>query len=99
MVKDVIQLDIKNIQNGPFKIKELYLNLLENMHTAATNERRKLNKIMWDKRISIILIEKDDMFSTYKLVYNAREEIATYNSYAMRESVKELLEELIKEGS
>lgn len=98
MAKTVIQLDIKNIQNGPFKIKDLYIDQLERMHTIATNERRKLNKIMWDKKISIIFIEKDTTMSNYKLIYNGREEIIFYSSYSIRRHVKEILEELMQQS-
>src|SRR5690554_481323 len=96
MAKSVIRLDIKNIQNGSFKIKDLYISQLEKMHTIATNERRKLNKIMWDKKISIIFIDKDTTMSNYKLIYNGREEIIFYSSYSIRRHVKEILEELMK---
>ncbi len=98
MAKDVIQLDIKNIKNGPFKIKEPYIDLLEKMHTMATNKRRDLHKIMWDKRIRIIFSEKEDMFYKYKLIYHGREEILPYNSYAIRKHVKEILEELMRQS-
>lgn len=97
MARRIIQLDMNNIQNGPFKIKGPYIHLLEKMHTLATNERRKLNKIMWDKKISIIFVEKDYLTSSYKLIYNGKEEIRSYHNNIIRKYVKEILEELMKE--
>lgn len=96
MAKSIIQLDIKNIKNGPFKIKDLYIDRLEKMHSAATNERRKLNKIMWDKKISIIFIDKDTTMSNYKIIYNGREKFMSYHNNMIRKHVKEILEELMK---
>lgn len=97
IAKRIIQLDLKNIQNGPFKIKEPYIHLLEKMRTLATNKRRKLNKLMWDKRISIIFIEKDGKYSRYQLIYNGREEIKSYHHNMIKKHVQEIFGELMKE--
>lgn len=98
MAKSVIQLDINNIQTGPFKIKDPYIDLLEKMHSVATNERRDLKKIMWDGRISIIFIEKDGRYSKYKLIYNGREALKTYHNNVIWKNVKEILGELMQKS-
>jgi hypothetical protein len=95
MAKSVIQLDLKSMQEGPFKIKEPYIDLLEKMYSVATNERRKLKKAMWDRKISVVTLEKDGIFSKYKLFYNGREELKTYHNNIIRRNVKEILEELM----
>lgn len=98
MARNVIQLDINNILTGPFKIKDPYIDLLEKMHSVATNERRNLKKLMWDGRISIIFIEKDSSYSKYKLIYNGREELKTYHNNVIWKNVKEILEELMQKS-
>lgn len=98
MAMNVIQLDIKNIQSGNFKIKEPYIDLLEKMHSVATNERRKIKKIMWDKRISVFTLDKNASFSNYKSIVNGKEELITYNNHVIRKNVEEILGELMKES-
>lgn len=81
MAKNVIQLAIKSIQNGLFKIKGPYIDQLEKMYTLATNEVRKLNKIMWDKWISVINL--------------GSEETSTYHNNMIKKHVKDILVELM----
>lgn len=96
MVKIVIQKDIRNIQAGPFKIKEPYIELLEKIYFVATNERRKFKKVMWDRKIQVISLGKDGSYSRFKLIYRGREELQTYHNNMIRKHVKGILEELMR---
>ena len=51
------------------------------MYTLATNEVRKLNKIMWDKWISVINL--------------GSEETSTYHNNMIKKHVKDILVELM----
>lgn len=92
----VIQQDLKHIQNGNFKIKEPYIDQLERMHTTASNECRDLKKQMWDKRISVTVLENRNGFTEYKFIVNGKERTRAYNNHIIRKNVKEILEELMQ---
>lgn len=96
LAMNVIQLDIKNINSGPFKIKDPYIDQLERMHTVATNEFRDLKKAMWDKKISVITKGRRNDFTDYQFLLNGRSEMKTYNNHIIKRNVKRILEELIE---
>lgn len=98
LAMNVIQIDIKNINNGQFKIKEIYTNQLEQMHTLASNECRALKKIMRDKKISTITLGRRNDFTDYQFLYNGRSEMKTYSNHIIRRNVKLILEELMKKS-
>lgn len=99
MAMTVIQQDIIHIQNGPFKIKEPYIDQLERMHTTASNECRDLKKEMWDKRISFVLMGRRKGSTEYKFIVNGKERTRAYNNHIIKKNVKEILEELMKKSS
>lgn len=96
LAMNVIQLDIKNINNGKFKIKEPYIDQLESMHTLASHECRDLKKVMWDKKISVIIIGKRNDYTEYMFSINGRDETRTYNNHIIRKNVKEILANLME---
>ncbi len=91
----VIDKDIEHIEKGPFKIKEPYLNLLNNMATIAKNERRILRKKMYDNKISVVPTEKNDTFTTYLFLARGYEEEKRYFNPAIRKNVEKIYKELI----
>src|SRR5690554_756767 len=91
----VIDKDIEHIEKGPFKIKETYLNLLNNMTTIAKNERRILRKKMYDNKISVVPTEKNDTFTTYLFLARGYEEEKRYFNPAIRKNVEKIYKELI----
>lgn len=99
MAMTVIQQDIVHIQNGPFKIKEPYIEQLERMHTTASNECRDLKKEMWDKRISFVLMGRRKGSTEYKFIVNGKERTRAYNNHVIKKNVKEILEELMQRSS
>lgn len=98
LAMNVIQLDIKNISNGQFKIKEPYINQLEKMHTLASTECRNLKKRMRDQKISVITINKRKDFTDYQFLLNGRSETKTYSNHIIKRNVKIILEELIEKS-
>ncbi|RYG72624.1 hypothetical protein EU245_09845 [Lentibacillus lipolyticus] len=95
MAITVIQQDIWHIETGTFKIKEPYLELLEQMNTEAANERKELRKRMRDKKMRVVTLHKNDSFSSYLFVCNGREEKRNYFNPAIRKKVKTIMQELM----
>src|SRR5690625_2633959 len=96
MAITVIKQDIEHIQNGAFKIKEPYLNLLNRMISEATNERRQLRKIMQDEHIQVVSLNKNDTFSSYLFISKGREEKRNYFIPAIRKKVESIIQEILE---
>ena len=91
----VVQQDIQNIQKGAFKIKEPYIQLLEKMNTNALAERRQLRIKMENKKIRVLLINKNDSFSSYLFYCKGKEEKRNYFNPAIRNKVEEIVQEIM----
>lgn len=91
----VIQQDIQHIQKGAFKIKEPYIQLLENMNANALNERRQLRTKMENKKLRVMLINKNDSFSSYLFICRGKEEKKNYFNPAIRKKVEEIVQEIM----
>jgi len=94
----VIKQDVKHVQNGAFKIKDPYINLLNQMISEATNERRKLRKMMEDKKIQVVSLGKNDTFSSYLFVCQGREEKRNYFNPAIRKKVETIIQEFVQKA-
>ncbi|SHG74183.1 hypothetical protein [Ornithinibacillus halophilus] len=95
----VIKQDMEQIKNGAFKIKEPYIKLLENMNSEALLERRRLRKEMEDKAIQVVLLNKNDSFSSYLFTCKGREEQRNYFNPAIRKKVEAIVRELMHKVS
>jgi hypothetical protein len=91
----VIQQDIQHIQKGAFKIKEPYLLLLEKMNANALAERRQLRSKMENKKLSVMLINKNDSFSSYLFICKGKEEKRNYFNPAIRKKVEGIVQEVM----
>jgi hypothetical protein len=91
----VIQQDIQNIQKGAFKIKEPYIQLLEKMNANALAERRQLRTKMENKKLRVMLINKNDSFSSYLFYCKGKEEKRNYFNPAIRKKVEEIVQEVM----
>src|SRR5690625_452323 len=74
----VIEQDIHYIQQGPFKIKEPYLDLFMRMNSIAINERKKLRKLMRSKSIQVVKLDQGKTFSSFLFLCQGREEKRNY---------------------
>jgi len=92
----VINRDIETIRNGPFKIKRPYIELLEQMLTRATKERRSLRQSMKKFNIQVTLLQKDDLFSTFLFVSNKREEKRNYFNPTIKKKVENIFWDLLR---
>ncbi|GIO25713.1 hypothetical protein [Ornithinibacillus bavariensis] len=91
----VIQQDIGSIQKGPFKIKEPYIQLLEKMNSNALTERRQLRSTMEKKKLKVMLLNKNDSFSSYLFICKGKEEKRNYFNPAIRKKVQEIVQEIM----
>ena len=96
MAITVIQRDLAIIEQGAgLKIKEPYLVLLKKMETEAMLERQQLRKYMYDQKLKVVPLERNDTFTTYLFICRNREEQRNYFNPAIRKKVEHILEELM----
>ncbi|WP_047982481.1 hypothetical protein [Ornithinibacillus contaminans] len=91
----VIRQDMEIFQKGPFKIKETYIDLLEKMNSIALTERRQLRATMEKKKLQVILINKNDSFSSYLFLCRGKEEKRNYFNPVIRKKVREIVQEIM----
>lgn len=94
----VIKQDMKHIQEGAFKIKEPYVELLGKMLAQATIERRKLRRAMQRQNIQVISLQKNDLFSSFLFVSDGREEKRNYFNPTIKKKVETIIDELMRKA-
>ena len=95
MAITVLEQDMKHVQDGRFKIKEPYLELLEQMLAAAKTERKQLRKSMQDQKIRISPLNRNESFTSYLFIAGRREEQRNYFNPAIRKHVEAIIRELM----
>lgn len=96
MAITVIQRDLAIIERGAgLKIKEPYLVLLKKMENEAMLERQQLRKYMFDQKLKVVPLEKNDTFTAYLFICRNKEEQRNYFNPAIRKKVEHILEELM----
>lgn len=91
----VIEQDKEHLQKGAFKIKEPYLQLLNQMISEAKQERQQLRKIISEKNMQIISLDQNETISSYLFICQGREQKRHYFNPVIRQKVKEMIYELM----
>ncbi|MHA6251663.1 hypothetical protein [Oceanobacillus sp. CAU 1775] len=89
----VIRQDIKHVEQGSFKIKEPYMELLRDMESLSLDERRNLRKEMKKQRIDVVTLNKNDSFSSFLFLCQGREEKRNFFNPAIRKKVETIIQE------
>ncbi|MGX4670136.1 hypothetical protein JNUCC74_13125 [Cerasibacillus sp. JNUCC 74] len=94
----VIQQDIHYFQKSELKLKDAYIEVLKNMEEKALQERRHLRKVMLQKQIKVMKLDRNDSFSSYLFLCQGREEKRNYFNPAIRKKVKVIFLELMQKS-
>ncbi|KGX84800.1 hypothetical protein [Pontibacillus litoralis] len=94
----VISKDIYTIEQGPYKIKEPYLELLHKMEHKGKIERKNLKQIMQQKKVNVLLLNKNESFTSYLFTANRYEEKRNYFNPAIRKKVEIIMHELMQKA-
>ena len=89
-----LELDLQHVNNGPFKIKEPYVELIEGMIIKARKEMRQLKKVMYDRKIQVLFMHRQGDFTTYKFIMNGKEQEVTYLNQVIKKKVEGIIKEL-----
>jgi hypothetical protein len=91
----VIRQDIQHVENGRFKIKEPYLEVLRKMESFALEERRSLRIDMKKRNLEVITLNKNDSFSSFLFLCQGREEKRNYFNPFIRKKVEKIITEYL----
>ena len=91
----VIRLDIRHVEEGIFKIKSPYLELLKKMESLALEERRKLRIKMKKRSIEVVTLNKNDSFSSFLFLCQGKEEKRNYFNPSIRKKVEMIIREYL----
>ena len=91
----VIRQDIQLVEQGAFKIKEPYVELLKKMEFQAVEERRELRKVMKKERIDVVTLNKNDSFSSFLFLCQNREEKRNFFNPSIRKKVEAIVQEYL----
>ncbi|WP_080847413.1 hypothetical protein [Cytobacillus gottheilii] len=92
MVLTILNRDLQVIQKSPFKLKQPYLNLVEETLKAIQRELAEVKKYMSNNRLKVEQIKSDDAFTMFMFLYKGYEEHHNYFNPRIRNKVQELLE-------
>ena len=90
-----LELDLQHVQNGPFKIKGPYIELVEGMISKAINERRHLKREMYQRKVQVVFMHRQGDYSTYKFILGGREREMTYMNQVIKKNVEEIIRGLM----
>lgn|SRR5690606_28799596 len=89
-----IEVDLERLEKHDlFKIKEVYVNLLNKLLEIGIEERRELKKLLKREDIQVVLTEKREDFTEYTFFVKGREEVKNYWNYHIRNRVRDVMNE------
>ena len=94
MAIQTLELDRQQIEYGNIKIKEPYIEKIEEMTSKAVKERRELRSTMYKDRIQIHLLNREASFTTYQYILGKNEMEIPFNNMVIRKNVEKILREL-----
>jgi len=89
-----LELDLQHVQRGHFKIKELYIEKIEEMISKAIQERKHLKSTMYRDKIQVNLLTREESFTTYQYILGGNEMEVPFNNMVIRKNVELILREL-----
>src|SRR5699024_4101747 len=94
MAIQTLELDRQQIEYGNIKIKEPYIEKIEEMTSKAVKERRELRSTMYKDRIQIHLLNREASFTTYQYIFVNNVIVIPFNTMLIRKNVEKILREL-----
>ncbi len=90
-----MQLDLQHVENGPFKIKRPYIEVIERCISKGINERKHLKKLMYQNNIRIGLSHTNQGFTTYEVYCDGYKRERTIDNNVIKKNVESVMMELI----
>ncbi|MEH7524212.1 hypothetical protein V7149_13160 [Bacillus sp. JJ1503] len=92
MVLTVLNRDLNVINKSPFKLKQPYLNLIEETMKVIQKELKEVKQYMYKNKLKVEQLKRDEAFTMFMFLYKGYEEQHNYFNPRIRNRVQELLE-------
>ncbi|SLK42618.1 Uncharacterised protein [Mycobacteroides abscessus subsp. abscessus] len=92
MLLTILNRDLQVIKISNFKLKQPYIELIENTMKAVQSELKNTKNYMYKHAMKIQEVNRDDAFTMFLFIYNGYEEYHNYFNPRLRNKVQELLE-------
>lgn len=92
MVLTVLNKDLMIISNSTFKLKQPYLNLIEETMKAIQKELAEVKRYMKRNNLKVFEAKRDEAFTMFTFLYKGYEEHHNYFNPRIRNKVQDLLE-------
>ncbi|MCY9446264.1 hypothetical protein MOF46_08795 [Bacillus haynesii] len=92
MTVSILNRDMKIIQQGPFKLKDPYLRLIEQALKLAQRDLYNVKNELRRRKIKVHEVSRDEAFTMYSFIYDGYEEEHNYFNPRIRNQVSALLE-------
>ncbi|MBQ6447274.1 MAG: hypothetical protein IJJ10_07415 [Bacillus sp. (in: Bacteria)] len=91
MVLTILDRDLKVAQTAPFKLKQVYLNLIEHVMKQVQKDMRENSSKMYKNKWKVIKGENDGVFTEYDFYINGYHEAHRYFNHNLRNNTEKLL--------
>ncbi|KAB2337159.1 hypothetical protein F7731_05910 [Cytobacillus depressus] len=92
MVLTVLNRDLTVFNNSPFKLKQPYLNLIEETMKVIQKELKEVKQYMYQNKLKVEQLKRDEAFTMFMFLYKGYEEHHNYFNPRIRNKVQELLD-------
>jgi len=92
MVLIILNRDLTVVNDSPFKLKQPYLELIEETMKEIQKELAGVKQYMKQNKLQVMEIKRDDVFTMYMFIYKGYEENHNYFNPRIRNKVQELME-------
>ncbi len=92
MLLTILNRDLQVIKISNLKLKQPYIDLLENAMKVVQSELKKTKSYMYKHTMKIQEVNRDEAFTMFLFIYNGYEEYHNYFNPRLRNKVQELLE-------
>jgi len=92
MVLTILNRDLAIIQKSPFKLKQPYLQLIEETMRVIQTELANVKRYMNKNTLKVQELKRDEAFTMFLFLYNGYEEQHNYFNPRIRNRVQELME-------
>lgn len=92
MVLTVLNMDLMVVNHSPFKLRQPYLNLIENTMKTIQLELAQVKQYMKKNNLKVFESNRDEAFTMYTFLYKGYEEHHNYFNPRIRNKVQELMD-------
>lgn len=91
MIIKILEKDRLTIENGPFKLKTPYLNIVEGALKIARTESKETNIYLKRNNMKVIKKGSDETFTEYLFMHGGYEDHRRYLNVRLRNRTEELI--------